>query len=134
MDQMLKVHDCTAICAPTVAQHAALAALDGPQDVFAAMREALAGRRELACKRLDALAGALDYVRPAGAFYIMARTLFTPEPSRRVAERLIREARVITIPGSTFGAAGEGHLRLSYGAAPEELEEAFDRLARWVSA
>jgi len=134
MDQMLKVHDCTAICAPTVAQHAALAALDGPQDVFAAMREALAERRELACKRLDALAGALDYVRPAGAFYIMARTLFTPEPSRRVAERLIREARVITIPGSTFGAAGEGHLRLSYGAAPEELEEAFDRLARWVSA
>lgn len=134
MDQMLKVHDCTAICAPTVAQHAALAALRGPQEVFTAMRAALAARRELACARLDALAGALSYVRPAGAFYIMARTLFTDEPSRQLAERLIREARVITIPGSTFGAAGEGHLRLSYGAGEAELEEAFDRLSRWVLA
>lgn len=134
MDQMLKVHDCTAICAPTVAQHAALAALRGPQEVFAAMRAALAARRELACARLDALAGALSYVRPAGAFYIMARTLFTGEPSRQLAERLIREARVITIPGSTFGAAGEGHLRLSYGAGEAELEEAFDRISRWMLA
>ena len=134
MDQMLKVHDCTAICAPTVAQHAALAALRGPQEVFTAMRAALAARRELACARLDALAGALSYVRPAGAFYIMARTLFTDEPSRQLAERLIREARVITIPGSTFGAAGEGHLRLSYGAGEAELEDAFDRLSRWVLA
>lgn len=134
MDEMLKVHDCTAICAPAPAQHAALAALTGPQDPFAAMRDALAARRDLACARLDAMGGAFSHVRPAGAFYIMARALFTDEPSRLLAERVIREARVVTIPGGTFGAEGEGHLRLSYGADEAELDEAFDRLSRWVVA
>lgn len=134
MDQMLKVHDCTAICAPAPAQHAALAALSGPREPFEEMKRELAARRELACARLDGLGGAFSYVRPAGAFYVMARALFTDEPSRALAERLIREARVITIPGGCFGAPGEGHLRLSYGAAPGELDEAFDRITRWVVA
>jgi len=132
MDQMLKIHDCTAICAPSPAQHAALAALSGPQEPFAIMKAALGARRELACARLDELSGQFSYVRPGGAFYVMARALFTQEPSRSLAERLIREARVITIPGGCFGAPGEHHLRLSFGADEAELNEAFDRVARWV--
>ncbi len=133
MDQMLKVHDCTAICAPMPAQVAALAALTGSQDVVIEMREALGRRRDLACKRLDGMGRHFSYVRPAGAFYIMARYLFTDEPSQALAERLVREAGVITIPGGAFGPGGEGHLRLSFGAARDELDECFNRLAMFVA-
>ena len=133
MDQMLKVHDCTAICAPSPAQVAALAALTGPQDVVDQMRAALARRRDLACKRLDGMGRHFSHVRPSGAFYIMARYLFTDAPSQALAERLIREAGVITIPGGAFGPGGEGHLRLSFGGARDELDEAFDRLAVFVA-
>lgn len=127
MDQMLKVHDCTAICAPMPGQIAALAALTGPQDVFTDFARTLARRRDLTCRRLDALAGRLDYVRPAGAFYVMARYR-EDVPPMDMAVRLIREARVITIPGDAFGPGGEQSLRLSFGAAEAELDEAFDRL------
>lgn len=132
MAELLKVHDCTAICAPAPAQAAALAALTGPQEPVEAMRAALAARRELACRRLGELAPAFTCVRPGGAFYIMARYAFTDEPSLDLATRLIHEARVITIPGATFGAAGEGHLRLSYGADEAELDQAFDRIRDWL--
>lgn len=132
LDQMLKVHDCTAICAPTPAQAAALAALEGPQDYFENVVAALSRRRDLACSRLDALAPHFTYVRPEGAFYIMAKYRFTDAPSQQVAERLIREAGVITIPGGAFGPGGEGHLRLSFGGDEAEITECFDRIEAWL--
>ncbi|BBD09598.1 pyridoxal phosphate-dependent aminotransferase [Desulfovibrio ferrophilus] len=132
MDEMLKVHDCTAICAPAPSQAAALAALTGPQDIFVQMGASLKARRELACARLDELRDHFSYVRPGGAFYIMARYLFSSESSREMAQRMIREARVVTIPGGAFGPEGDGHLRLSYGASEKEINEAFDRIQSWV--
>lgn len=130
MDQMLKVHDCAAICAPMPGQIAALAALCGPQDVFAGFATALGARRDLACARLDALSHHLTYVRPAGAFYVMVRYM-ADVPPMDMAVRLIREAKVITIPGDAFGPGGGQSLRLSFGAAEAELTEAFDRLERF---
>ena len=132
MDEMLKVHDCTAICAPAPSQTAALAALTGPQEPFEAMRAALAERRALACARLDALSPHFTYNRPGGAFYIMARYACSDEPSLDFATRLIHEAKVITIPGATFGPTGEHHLRLSYGADETELNRCFDRIEEWI--
>lgn len=134
MADLLKIHDASAICAPTPAQHAALAALSGPQDVVDDMRQALERRRDLCCRRLDELRDYFDYVAPGGAFYIMARYKFSDAPSMEVATRLIEEARVITIPGGSFGPGGEGHLRLSFGGEESEIEEAFARIGRWVKA
>jgi aminotransferase len=132
MSQIVKVHDCAAICAPTPAQYAALAALTGPQDCVGDMQRALANRRKLCCERLDALSEAFAYVKPAGAFYVMARYRFTDAPSKEVAVRILNEARVITVPGGSFGPGGEGHLRLSFGGDETELTEAFDRIERWL--
>ncbi|MFO7596530.1 MAG: aminotransferase class I/II-fold pyridoxal phosphate-dependent enzyme [Desulfocurvibacter africanus] len=134
MADLLKIHDASAICAPTPAQHAALAALSGPQDVVDEMRQALERRRDLCCRRLDELSDYFDYVAPGGAFYIMARYKFIDAPSMEVATQLIEEARVITIPGGSFGPGGEGHLRLSFGGEESEIEEAFARIGRWVKA
>ena len=136
MNEMLKVHDATTICAPAPSQQAALSALEGPQDIFHGFRDELQARRDLACARLDALnakgGDKVSYVRPAGAFYIMLKCHFTEEDSLALAERLVREAKVVTIPGQSFGPGGAGHLRLSFGAGRDELTEAFDRLEGWI--
>ncbi|HWR03198.1 MAG TPA: pyridoxal phosphate-dependent aminotransferase [Humidesulfovibrio sp.] len=133
LNQMLKIHDAAAICAPTPAQIAALASLTGPQDVFLAMKAELEKRRNLICQRLSAMAG-MSHVRPKGAFYVMAKVELPQgavENSRELAIRLIREAKVITIPGGAFGPGGEGHVRLSFGGDEAEINEACDRLAAW---
>jgi len=132
MAQLMKIHDSAVICAPTPSQLAALAALSGPQEVVGEMRQALAQRRELVCRRLDELDWAFSYIKPQGAYYLMARYHFTKVASWELAVRLIHEAKVITVPGSSFGPSGEGHLRLSFGGDEAELNEAFDRLAGWL--
>jgi aminotransferase len=78
------------------------------------------------------MAGMFDYVTPRGAFYVMARYLFTDRPSRDVAIQILNEAKVITIPGGSFGPSGEGHLRISFGGEEAELNEAFDRIEGWL--
>lgn len=133
LDQMMKIHDATAICAPTLSQYAALAALDGTQDCVDDIRSALASRRDLACSRLDALADFFGYVKPRGAYYLMARYRVRGVDSMTFALRLLREARVITIPGAAFGPAGENHVRISFGGTEEEINEAFDRMERWLA-
>ena len=140
IQQVLKVHDAFAICAPTVSQYAALAALkatngkDGPGDESVRqLREALSCRREIVCRRLDKLADTFSYVKPSGGYYVFPR-LPAGVQSMDYAIRLLHEAKVITIPGAAFGPTGEGHIRMSFGAAEEELEEAFDRLERFVLA
>lgn len=132
MAQIMKVHDATAICAPTPSQHAALAALDGNEQWLAETRAALLKRRQLCCQRLERLHDFFSFVPPQGAFYIMARYLFSRDDAHSVACRILREARVITIPTDGFGLGGEGHLRLSFGGEEGEIEEAFDRLEAWL--
>lgn len=131
--QLAKIHDATAICAPTPGQFAALTALTGPQACIAQMNDTLDQRRQLVIKRMDKLSQWFDYIAPSGAFYLMARWLGKPMTSQTLAERLIKEAKVVTIPGSAFGPGGEGHLRISFGGSEEELNEAFDRLETWVA-
>ena len=133
LDEMLKVHDATTICAPAPSQAAALAALGGPREIFTGFRDELENRLDLACTRLDLLGGKVSYVTPRGAFYIMLRCRFTDEDSQTLAERVVREAKVVTIPGGAFGPGGNNHLRLSYGADRAELTEAFDRLEAWIN-
>jgi len=139
IDQVLKVHDAFAICAPTVSQYAALAALratngkDGEGDRFiAGLVKALDERRELTCKRLDRLTSLFSYQKPRGAYYVFPRILPQVMNSMDLALRLLYEAKVITIPGSSFGPTGEGHLRLSFGGTKAEIDMAFDQIETWA--
>jgi len=134
LDQMMKVHDALAICAPTIAQYAALAALQGPQDGVAEIRQALQQRRDLTCRRLDALTPWFSYVKPRGAYYLMARYQLPEVDSVTFALRLLNEARVVTIPGGAFGPTGEHHIRLSFGGTEDEINEAFDRVDGWLAS
>jgi len=134
LDQIIKVHDCGALCAPTVSQYAALAALEGPQDCVAEIRTALKRRRDLTCQRMERLGKFFDFVKPQGAFYLMARSKLRGLDSMSLALRILNEARVITIPGAAFGPDGENHLRLSFGGQEEEINQAFDRMETWLRA
>lgn len=134
MEQIMKVHDATAICSPTPSQYAALAALDGDQQCLTAMRDELVKRRALCCARLDRLNSYFSYVPPKGAFYVMARYLFSNASSQDTAIRLLKEAKVITIPGGAFGEGGEGHLRISFGGELQVINEAFDRIEHWLAS
>ncbi len=139
VDQVLKVHDAFAICAPTISQYAALAALkatngkDGEGDRFIQkLVEALHARRDLICDRLDGLSHLFSYQRPKGAYYVFPRIRLDNENDMELALRLLYEAKVITIPGSGFGPTGAGHIRLSFGAPEKEIHKAFDRIDEWA--
>jgi len=133
LDHIMKIHDAAAICAPSLSQHAALEALQGPQDCVHEIRLALAARRDLACERLDRMVDFFDYIKPQGAYYLMARYRVPGVDSMEFALRLLREARVVTIPGGAFGPAGENHIRLSFGGTEAEINQAFDRIERWLA-
>lgn len=139
IDQVLKVHDAFAICAPTVSQYGALAALratngkDGEGDQFIKdLVHALDIRRRLTCARLDGLGALFSYQMPKGAYYVFPKITHPSMNSMDLALRLLNEARVITIPGSGFGPTGEGHIRLSFGGTEDEIDSAFDRIESWT--
>jgi aminotransferase len=139
IDQVLKVHDAFAICAPTISQYAALAALratngkDGDGDKFIEkLVHALDARRKLTCRRLDILGSLFSYQRPRGAYYVFPNIEGIPMKSMELALRLLYEAKVICIPGNGFGPSGEGHIRFSFGGTDNEINEAFDRIEEWA--
>lgn len=128
IQEILKIHDATVVTAPGISQHAALAALRGPQDCVEEFRSELAERRELMCKRLDRLQQMFSYSKPEGAYYILPKIKIANVNSFDFALKLLYEAKVVTTPGDAFGPAGSGHLRLCFCVMPEEINEAFDRL------
>jgi aminotransferase len=130
--EVLKVHDATMICAPRVSQMAGLAALTGERDHLRDFEERLAKRRELICRRLDALPNVFDYVKPEGAYYIFPRILTEHENSYEFAIRLLEEARVTVTPGAAFGPTGEHHVRMAFCVEEAVIETAFDRIAGWA--
>jgi len=140
--QVLKVHDAFAICAPTISQYAALAALegtngkDGPGDESVRqLMDIMTLRRNLVCERLDRLSEVFTYAKPRGGYYVFPRFKARERiGSMDFALRILNEAKVITVPGNAFGPTGEGHIRMSFGAEEKELTEAFDRIDNWLAA
>lgn len=127
-----KLQEATVACAPVLSQHAALAALTGPQDCVARMVDAYRQRRDLACGLL-ARAGLCSY-RPAGAFYLLVDLPGPIDDTYAYARRLLREADVAVAPGETFGAGGQRRVRISLAAAPDQLREGLRRLIAFAAA
>jgi aspartate/methionine/tyrosine aminotransferase len=113
-------------CVNTPAQHAALAALTGPQDVVAQMNGAYRERRDEVCRRLAA--AVVPALNPSGAFYVWVDIRAGGMPSRDFAFKLLRERGVAIAPGGAFGPGGEGFARISLATEPAELYEGIDRL------
>ena len=123
-----------------VSQRAALAALTGPQDAVATMREAFDRRRRLAVAELNAIDGMLTPT-PTGAFYVYPDVTgllgrewhgVTPTTSLKLAELILEKAEVAAVPGEAFGPSG--YLRFSYALGDADLLEGIQRLQRFFAA
>jgi aspartate/methionine/tyrosine aminotransferase len=120
-------------CVNTAVQYAGIAALEGPQDTVWAMVSAWAGRRKLIVEGLRALPG-VGCTMPAGAFYAFPNVSRTGFGSAELQARLLAEEGVALLSGTSFGALGEGYLRLSYATSEEQIEEALFRVKRFLTA
>ncbi len=127
---MRKVHQYTIMSAPTVGQMAALAAvLEAEEDVQRMVAE-YDRRRRLIVDGLNNIG--LDCFEPQGAFYAFPSIAVSGMDDNEFAERLLQEERVAVVPGSAFGEAGKGYVRCSYATAYEKIEEALERMHRFV--
>jgi aminotransferase len=128
-EAMMKIHQYIMMCAPILSQKAAIEALRTDVDT-AEMREAYRRRRNVICAALNEMG--LPCSRPTGAFYVFPYVGHHGLNSRDFALRLLDAQNVACVPGSAFGASGEGHLRCSYATDLEEIREAMTRMAAFV--
>jgi aminotransferase len=131
IEAMMKIHQYTMLCAPTVAQLAALEALELEEEVEK-MRDSYNQRRRFFYQGLKEIG--FDVVEPKGAFYIFPSIKKFGLSSEEFAERLLREKRVVVIPGSVFGECGEGFIRCTYASSLSDLKEALRRMGEFVSS
>ncbi|MEW4241945.1 aminotransferase [Priestia megaterium] len=127
---MLKIHQYTMMCAPTMAQYGAIEALQNGQHDVEEMRKSYRRRRNYMVKSLNQIG--LECHSPGGAFYVFPSIKKTGLSSEEFAEQLLLEERVAVVPGNVFGKGGEGHIRCSYASSMESLEESIKRISRFV--
>jgi len=128
---MTKVHQYTMLCAPTMAQVAALEAMQKGNEEMLRMRHEYDLRRRLFVSGLNRIG--LDCFEPRGAFYAFPSIQRWGLSSEEFAQRLLLEQKVAVVPGNVFGQSGEGFLRCSYATSREELIEALDRMENFIS-
>ncbi len=126
--EVIKVHDATMICAPRIAQVAALAALAAPTSHLASFGAALGKRRQLICERLDAVSHVFQYVRPEGAYYVFPRIVADHADATAFAIDLLEQAKVTVTPGAAFGPTGEHHVRMAFCVEEAVIDQTFDRI------
>ncbi|MCL0101597.1 aminotransferase class I/II-fold pyridoxal phosphate-dependent enzyme [Dehalococcoidia bacterium] len=130
IEAMMKVHQYTMMCAPTMSQMAALEALMSGDGEVEAMLSEYDHRRRIMVKGLNEIG--LPCFMPRGAFYAFPSIKATGMSSEEFAERLLSEERVAVVPGSAFGNSGEGHVRCCYAVSLTEIEEALLRMGRFT--
>ena len=118
-------------CVNAAAQFAGIAALTGPRAPAEQMMAAFAERRSYVVPALNALPG-FRCATPGGAFYAFPNITGTGFDSRTLQTRLLNEAGVATVSGTSFGAFGDGNVRISYAASLDALREAVGRIGGWL--
>jgi len=118
-----KLHYYAVLCPNAISQKAALAALTGPQDCVQKMVTEYTRRRKLVLDQLDKIEY-LSYTKPKGTFYVFPNFSTYQKLDKALATHLLKAAGVVTAPGSGFGKAGEGHLRISYSVSYEQVKRA----------
>jgi aminotransferase len=127
---LLRIHQYTIMSAPTMAQIAALEAIKNGEKYVEAMVAEYDRRRKLMVTGMNELG--LPTFEPRGAFYTFPNVGISGMDDETFSARLLEEEKVAVVPGSAFGAGGEGFARCCYATSYEEIEEALERLARFV--
>ena len=130
IEAMMKIHQYSILCAPVMAQEAALEALERGQRSMERMREEYRLRRNLIVTSLNE-AGIPCHL-PKGAFYVFPDIRGTGMTSRDFALQLLEEKKVAVVPGTAFGQSGEGFVRCSYATAMDQIKIAIERISDFV--
>jgi aspartate/methionine/tyrosine aminotransferase len=123
------------LCAPSVAQVAAIEALTSPRSggCVVDMRDEFRRRRDVMVSRLNRVPGFRCH-EPGGAFYVFPSIRGTGVTDTQLAMQLLVDGGVAVLPGSSFGSRGAGHLRLSYATSLERIEEGLRRISDFMRA
>ncbi len=118
-------------CVNAPAQYAGIAALTGPQQPVRDMVASFEARRRVVIEELNALPG-VSCVEPGGAFYAFPNITGTGISAKELETSLLEEAGVASVAGTSFGAHGEGYLRISYANSVDNIREAMSRIRAWL--
>ena len=127
---MRKIHQYTIMSAPTIAQLAVTGVLDEVEEAVERMRLEYDRRRKLIVEGFNTMG--LSCFEPRGAFYAFPSVAASGMDEHTFAETLLREEHVAVIPGSAFGDSGAGFVRACYATAYEQIEEALERIHRFM--
>ena len=131
IQQMVKIHQYTIMCAPTNSQYAAVVALRDCDEEVAKMREAYNQRRRFLMNAFKEMN--LPCFEPEGAFYVFPCIKEFGMSSDEFATRLLREQHVAVVPGNAFGESGEGYIRISYAYSIRNLKTALSRIDKFIT-
>ncbi|MDW8458824.1 MAG: aminotransferase class I/II-fold pyridoxal phosphate-dependent enzyme [Verrucomicrobiota bacterium] len=130
IEAMMKIHQYTMLCASVISQEAAVEALQNPGNDVEEMRDEYRRRRNFLHRSFQELG--LPCMRPTGAFYAFPSIGHLGLTSKEFALRLLEEEKVAVVPGTAFGACGEGFVRCAYATSMEDLQEAVRRIERFL--
>ncbi|MFI3177418.1 MAG: aminotransferase class I/II-fold pyridoxal phosphate-dependent enzyme [Eubacteriales bacterium] len=130
IEQMTKIHQFAIMCAPTTSQYAAVEALAHGDSSVAMMKDSYNQRRRYLIHAFREMK--LECFEPFGAFYVFPCIQEFNMTSEEFAVRLLEEEKVAVVPGTAFGACGEGFLRISYAYSLDSLKIAIERLERFI--
>ncbi|MBE6011753.1 pyridoxal phosphate-dependent aminotransferase [Anaeropeptidivorans aminofermentans] len=128
---MTKIHQYVIMCAPTMSQYAGLEALKNSMDSVEQMRLEYDERRQYVVERFRAIG--MDCFEPLGAFYVFPSIEKSKMTSDEFCEKLLFTKKVAIVPGTAFGACGEGFVRVSYAYSMEELKNAIDIIEQFMA-
>jgi len=131
IEAMMKIHQYSILCASIMGQDATIEALERGTSSMESMRREYELRRNYIVNSLNELG--LPCFQPKGAFYVFPDITSTGLSSREFSLRLLHEKKVAVVPGTAFGASGEGHVRCSYAAALDQIKIAVERIGEFVS-
>jgi aminotransferase len=131
VEQMMKIHQYTVMCVPTAAQYAALEALRSGEPEVQRMVKSYDERRQFMWKRFNEMG--LRCFEPRGAFYCFPNITSTGLSDDEFCEQLLKQEKVVVVPGNAFGERGRGHVRACYASSLEQIDEACDRIERFIA-
>lgn len=130
LKQILKIHQFAIMCAPTTSQYAAIEALRHGDDDVEKMRDEYDRRRRFLLNAFEEMG--IECFEPYGAFYMFPSIKKFGMSSDEFATRLLKEEKIVVVPGTAFGDCGEGFLRISYAYSIDDLKAALERIGRFI--
>lgn len=130
LKHMIKIHQYALMCSPTVAQYAGIEALQNGDEKVKEMVDEYDKRRKYMVTRFNDMG--LTCFEPEGAFYVFPNITSTNLSSEDFCDRVLKEHKVLVVPGTAFGDSGEGFIRATYASSLDNIKEAMDRIEKFV--